>query len=196
MLEWARHLAVTCVRKHPIGPARPPYLWPHRRAAQPTRFRNRGARRSFLRTVRGRRTGHRRGGLERRRPLLRHRALVWPGPERAPRSGGSCIPMPATTSWCRPRLAGSCSAAPGRRRFDRGFWTGGLHFDVRFDYGYDGVMRSFEDSLQRLGMPRIDSGDPRPRPAAPYARRAGASAIDAARHRRLAGARGTAATPA
>jgi len=27
---------------------------------------------------------------------------------------------------------------------------------VRFDYSYDGVMRSFEDSLQRLGLPRID----------------------------------------
>ena len=35
-------------------------------------------------------------------------------------------------------------------------WTGGLPFRVRFDYSYDGVMRSFEDSLQRLGLPRID----------------------------------------
>ncbi|MEZ5666846.1 MAG: aldo/keto reductase [Alphaproteobacteria bacterium] len=40
--------------------------------------------------------------------------------------------------------------------FDTGFWAGGLHFDIRFDYGYDGIMRSFEDSLQRLGMNRID----------------------------------------
>jgi D-threo-aldose 1-dehydrogenase len=40
--------------------------------------------------------------------------------------------------------------------FDTGFWTGGLHFDHVFDYSYDGVMRSFEDSLQRLGMNRID----------------------------------------
>ncbi|MGH6914422.1 MAG: aldo/keto reductase, partial [Geminicoccales bacterium] len=29
---------------------------------------------------------------------------------------------------------------------DPGFWTGGLQFQLRFDYGYDGVMRSFEDS--------------------------------------------------
>jgi D-threo-aldose 1-dehydrogenase len=35
-------------------------------------------------------------------------------------------------------------------------WLGGLEFDAVFDYGYDGVMRSFEDSLQRLGMNRID----------------------------------------
>ena len=40
--------------------------------------------------------------------------------------------------------------------YDRGIWTGGLPFQVRFDYSYDGVMRSFEDSLQRLGLPRID----------------------------------------
>jgi D-threo-aldose 1-dehydrogenase len=40
--------------------------------------------------------------------------------------------------------------------FDHGFWRGGLTFHHRFDYSYDGVMRSFEDSLQRLGLPRID----------------------------------------
>jgi len=31
-----------------------------------------------------------------------------------------------------------------------------LPFDVFYDYTYDGVMRSFEDSLQRLGLCRID----------------------------------------
>jgi D-threo-aldose 1-dehydrogenase len=40
--------------------------------------------------------------------------------------------------------------------FAHGFWRGGLKFQHRFDYSYDGVMRSFEDSLQRLGLPRID----------------------------------------
>jgi D-threo-aldose 1-dehydrogenase len=40
--------------------------------------------------------------------------------------------------------------------YDRGMWSGGLPFRVQFDYSYDGVMRSFEDSLQRLGLPRID----------------------------------------
>jgi D-threo-aldose 1-dehydrogenase len=43
---------------------------------------------------------------------------------------------------------------PGAYR--RGEWLGGLEFDPVFDYGYDGVMRSFEDSLQRLGINRID----------------------------------------
>ena len=40
--------------------------------------------------------------------------------------------------------------------FDLGMWAGGLSFDVKWDYSYDGIMRSYEDSLQRLGMNRID----------------------------------------
>ena len=35
-------------------------------------------------------------------------------------------------------------------------WLGGLEFQTVFSYGYDGVMRSFEDSLQRLGINRVD----------------------------------------
>ena len=30
------------------------------------------------------------------------------------------------------------------------------HVRVRYDYSYDGVMRSFEDSRRRLGLDRID----------------------------------------
>ncbi|MGI9510133.1 MAG: aldo/keto reductase [Geminicoccaceae bacterium] len=37
-----------------------------------------------------------------------------------------------------------------------GIWAAGLPFELRFDYSYDGVMRSYEDSLQRLGLPRVD----------------------------------------
>lgn len=40
--------------------------------------------------------------------------------------------------------------------FDRTGWAGGLPFEHRFDYGYDAIMRAYEDSQQRLGMPRID----------------------------------------
>ena len=35
-------------------------------------------------------------------------------------------------------------------------WPGALPFTPVYDYGYDAVMRSYEDSLQRLGVPRID----------------------------------------
>lgn len=31
-----------------------------------------------------------------------------------------------------------------------------MPFDIVYDYSYDGIMRSFEDSLQRLGLDRID----------------------------------------
>ncbi len=31
-----------------------------------------------------------------------------------------------------------------------------LPFHVVYDYGYDGIMRAFEDSLQRLGLDRVD----------------------------------------
>jgi D-threo-aldose 1-dehydrogenase len=31
-----------------------------------------------------------------------------------------------------------------------------MPFDIHYDYSYDGIMRSFEDSLQRLGLDRID----------------------------------------
>jgi D-threo-aldose 1-dehydrogenase len=51
------------------------------------------------------------------------------------------------------RLFSACRDA---ENFEHRFWRGGLKFEHRFDYSYDGVMRSFEDSLQRLGLPRID----------------------------------------
>ena len=35
-------------------------------------------------------------------------------------------------------------------------WAHPLPFRPHYDYSYDGVMRSFEDSLQRLGLARID----------------------------------------
>lgn len=41
-------------------------------------------------------------------------------------------------------------------RFDKGFWAGGLDFNHVHDYSYDGIMRAYADSLQRLGMNRVD----------------------------------------
>ena len=43
-----------------------------------------------------------------------------------------------------------------RASIDYGPWADGLPFACHFDYSYDGTMRSFEDSLQRLGLERID----------------------------------------
>jgi len=36
-------------------------------------------------------------------------------------------------------------------------WAGGLPFDLRFDYTRDGILRSYEDSLTRLGLNRVDA---------------------------------------
>jgi D-threo-aldose 1-dehydrogenase len=41
--------------------------------------------------------------------------------------------------------------------FDRSPWTGGFNFEVRFDYSYDGIMRSYEQSLQRMGLDTADA---------------------------------------
>ena len=38
----------------------------------------------------------------------------------------------------------------------KGIWRDALEFEVRFDYSYGGIMRSFEDSLQRLGVAEVD----------------------------------------
>ena len=47
--------------------------------------------------------------------------------------------------------------APGAApQSDARDWPGALPFTPVYDYTYDGVMRSHEDSLQRLGLPRID----------------------------------------
>ncbi len=45
--------------------------------------------------------------------------------------------------------------APGEA-YDGGPWAGGLAFVPRFDYTYDGILRSHEDSLQRLGLTRVE----------------------------------------
>lgn len=43
-----------------------------------------------------------------------------------------------------------------RKDIDFKPWVDGLPFKCAYDYSYDGCMRSFEDSLQRLGLQYID----------------------------------------
>ncbi len=46
---------------------------------------------------------------------------------------------------------------PARKQdIDYAPWTNAGRFQMNFDYSYDGTMRSFEDSLQRLNLERID----------------------------------------
>ena len=43
------------------------------------------------------------------------------------------------------------------QNFDREPWHGGLNFEVKFDYSYDGIMRSYEQALQRLALDTVDA---------------------------------------
>ncbi len=43
-----------------------------------------------------------------------------------------------------------------RADIDYAPWTNGGRFTMHFDYSYDGTMRAFEDSLQRLNLERMD----------------------------------------
>ena len=43
-----------------------------------------------------------------------------------------------------------------RATIDFAPWADAAPFTMRFDYSYDGTMRAFEDSLQRLGLERMD----------------------------------------
>ena len=62
----------------------------------------------------------------------------------------------------RPRGEWVLSTKVGRllRRNPTGMFADSRHhplpFDAVFDYSYDGIMRSFEDSFQRLGLARLD----------------------------------------
>ena len=38
-------------------------------------------------------------------------------------------------------------------------FAGALPFEFYFDYSYDGIMRSYEDSLQRLGLPSAQAAE-------------------------------------
>lgn len=67
--------------------------------------------------------------------------------------------------WRRPREQFIVTTKIGRtyRRpkdaagFDFPRWKGGLKFELTFDYRRDAVQRSYEDSLQRLGLNTVDA---------------------------------------
>ena len=47
-------------------------------------------------------------------------------------------------------------AAHDPHNYESDDFVGALPFDFTVDYSYDGIMRSYEDSLQRLSLPSID----------------------------------------
>ena len=43
------------------------------------------------------------------------------------------------------------------KTFSRAPWLGGLNFEVKYDYSYDGIMRSYAQALQRLALDTVDA---------------------------------------
>ncbi len=92
-------------------------------------------------------------GARRRHRLCRYGAALWLGQCRA--HGGDALRFrPYVLSTKVGRLL-----RPVRQESDRTVphpWTQPFPFEIAYDYSYDGIMRSFEASLQRLGLGRID----------------------------------------
>jgi len=58
--------------------------------------------------------------------------------------------------WTLSTKAGRLFSAGAAPKAEKDEWPGSFPFRQTYDYSYDGVMRSYEDSLQRLGLDRID----------------------------------------
>ena len=105
--------------------------------------------------VSGRCRGHAAGRLGPGHSLFRYRTLVRARPVRT--SFGRFLYRQPRAEFVLSTKVGRVLKAPRNpAQFDLGFWSS-LHFDHVFDdYSYDGIMRAYEDCLQRLGMNRID----------------------------------------
>ena len=73
------------------------------------------------------------------------------------RLGGFLRTLPRDEFIVTTKVGRTLHRPPDPRHFDRAPWAGGLNFEVRFDYSYDGVMRSCEQALQRLALDTVDA---------------------------------------
>ncbi|RKP46178.1 aldo/keto reductase [Pararobbsia silviterrae] len=81
----------------------------------------------------------------------------WYGLGLGERRTGSLLYRKPLSSYVLSTKVGRLLRAPERRdRIRPAPWKGGLAFDHVYDYSYGGIMRSYEDSLQRLGVNRVD----------------------------------------
>ena len=90
----------------------------------------------------------------------------WYGRGLAEHRVGSCLIDKPRNEFVLSTKIGRYFRRPGDpRSFDRDPWGGGLNMEIVWDYSYDGVMRSYEQSLLRLGLDTIDGlliHDPEP----------------------------------
>jgi len=73
------------------------------------------------------------------------------------RAGDFLIDMPRDEFIVTTKVGRTFKRPADPRSFDKAPWGGGLAMEVVWDYGYDGVMRAYEQSLLRLGLDTIDA---------------------------------------
>lgn len=73
------------------------------------------------------------------------------------RLGGFLRTLPRNEFQITTKVGRTLHRPKDPKTFSRAPWLGGLNFDVRFDYSRDGVMRSYEQALQRLALDTVDA---------------------------------------
>jgi D-threo-aldose 1-dehydrogenase len=73
------------------------------------------------------------------------------------RLGGFLLNKPREEFLVSAKVGRALHRPKDLRTFDRSPWGGGLNFEVEFNYSYDGVMRAYEQCLQRLGLDTVDA---------------------------------------
>ncbi|MGL6209493.1 MAG: aldo/keto reductase [Paracoccaceae bacterium] len=73
------------------------------------------------------------------------------------RLGGFLRTMPRGDFQITTKVGRTLHRPQNPQTFNRAPWLGGLNFEVRFDYSRDGVMRSYEQALQRLALDTVDA---------------------------------------
>ncbi len=82
----------------------------------------------------------------------------WYGLTKSEHRIGQYLRQKPRDSFCLNTKVGRIFSRPDKpKSFQQERWTGGLPFQLRFDYTRSGFQRSYEDSLQRLGLNTVDS---------------------------------------
>ena len=73
------------------------------------------------------------------------------------RLGGFLRTMPRDEFQITTKVGRTLHRPKDPKTFSGAPWAGGLKFEVNFDYSYDGIMRSYEQALQRLALDTVDA---------------------------------------
>lgn len=73
------------------------------------------------------------------------------------RVGGFLRPKPRSDYMLTTKVGRTLHRPRDPAHFDRSPWAGGLNFEVKFDYSRDGILHSYGQALQRLGIDTVDA---------------------------------------